>query len=255
MLKKIEKSIETEKMTTPFCLFAYSNYLKYGLKTEIFSIFKCNNYYFSVYNKTSLHLFEEQVSLSDLSKILNFAEKHFIKEIRGSLFNIEQLKILKGNCDVKIGKLFRMQENFSIFNSLDYEEATTEKDFKELSVMICSENRKYNNHFYSEESYYSEVYSRFKLGYTRTYIVRIDGKIIAACSTYAETPSYAVIGGLAVKSKYQRQHYGSNILKYLISKLQKENKKVFLFCFNPKVESFYRKLSDQEYFCGVLYLK
>ena len=256
MIEKIVDSQTKIKFIMPYCLYPYGNYLKYGLDKENFSIYKCNKIFFSVYNK-SLHVFQKLISFKTAEEIATFALQNKVADIRGSTFAIKRIKKYIQNSKIEFGyalKLFNNKHDISL-DKMTILEAKEEERFNEIADLVCDVNLKHNSNFFSKEEYFKQIYERYLNGYTRNYYLKVNDEIIASCSTYAETPEYAVLGGLVVKGEYQKQHLGSKLFLYTVNKVIEDNKNAWLFCFNSSILGYYFKFTDKKYKYCRLYIK
>ncbi len=60
----------------------------------------------------------------------------------------------------------------------------------------------------------SQLLSRFDDSFSRYFIIRCDGKVVAAYSTYGECDKMYILSGLVVHPDYRRRGLGSQIMKF-----------------------------------------
>ena len=70
------------------------------------------------------------------------------------------------------------------------------------------------NEVYDKTVLESQLMSRFDDGFSRYFIIRCDGKVVAAYSTYGECDKMYILSGLVVHPDYQRRGLGSQIMKF-----------------------------------------
>ena len=61
----------------------------------------------------------------------------------------------------------------------------------------------------------SQLLTRFDDGFSRNFIIRCDGKVVAAYSTYGECDKMCILSGLVVHPDYQRRGYGTQIMEFV----------------------------------------
>ena len=135
---------------------------------------------------------------------------------------------------------------FASLNTHKVEYAKTREAFIQIAELVCKANSN-NKGYYGLEQYFDQIYSRFSEGYCRNWIYKLDNKIVGHVATYAETPLYGVIGGLAVDDNYRRQGIAKRLLSSSIDALIKEKKEVFAFCYNENLVGFYSSISFNSY--------
>lgn len=60
----------------------------------------------------------------------------------------------------------------------------------------------------------SQLVSRFDDGFSRYFIIRCDGKVVASYSTYGECDKLYILSGLVVHPDYRRRGYGTQIMEF-----------------------------------------
>ncbi len=91
----------------------------------------------------------------------------------------------------------------------------------------------------------NDMASRFKersnSGYGRNIIVLYEDAVVGHIATYAETDDVAVIGGVATSNKHRKKGIATFMIDQMVSNLVKENKSVYLFCFDDEIIKMYEK--------------
>lgn len=246
MIKKVttESEINVNDFSLPWSIYPLANFKKYGLSADIFSVFTSDGQLFTKHDDTI------QICSNDLSKescgdIAKFVQQNRIRMIAGKRDNLEKLLPLVPNSILKHGYIFEL-DNFEIDSTFSIEDATTETQFKDIAKLVCKANND-NKSYYGLEQYFSQIYERYKDGYCHNWIMRQKNDIIGHIATYAETESYAVLGGLAVDETYRGKGIAKALLLHSISCMKKEGKVCYAFCYNEKLISFYRKHGFREF--------
>lgn len=123
------------------------------------------------------------------------------------------------------GTIFQIQ-NYREFENLYPIEQAQESDSREIAELMCMAPI-FGNH-YQIENLTIQLKDRIASGAGRSYIIRINRKIIAHCSTFAEYKSLAMTSGLVVHPDYQGiSSYGTILESHLFCQLLKEGKQVY----------------------------
>lgn len=78
-------------------------------------------------------------------------------------------------------------------------------------------------HVYDRQMLLEQMLDRFDSGFSRYFVIRQDGRIVATCSTYGEAPGFAIVGGVMVHPECRRQGLACEIESYACHVLSKEN--------------------------------
>ena len=76
----------------------------------------------------------------------------------------------------------------------------------------------------------------------RTYICRVDGKLVSTASSTAENRSSAMIVAVATKANYKRRGFATDCMMKLCKELLEEGKELCLFYDNPNAGVIYQRL-------------
>lgn len=80
----------------------------------------------------------------------------------------------------------------------------------------------------------------------RTYFIKVDGKIVSAASTTAETEGLAMVVGVATLPEYRGCGYASKVVEKLCSDLLSEDKIPCLFYNNPAAGKIYHRIGFED---------
>lgn len=246
MIVKIKKEAEFKKsdLEMPYSLFPLANISFYGLSNKIFSLYRTGNCYFSKYDD-SIQICSANIKQEELDDVLIFIKKQKIRMITGEPGILLTLSLFLNK-----HKILHKLENGYIFQICKFGrcdtdrlfETNNEQDFKTTAHIVCLANSNHH-HFYKEQQLFDQYYQRFKSGYCRSFHVKDNGILVGSISTYCETAKYCVIGGLAVHPDFQKKGYGKALFQGALNKLHKENKSIFLFCYNTSLFDFYSNYS------------
>lgn len=97
---------------------------------------------------------------------------------------------------------------------------------------------------YSYDQLLSQLENRLKNGFGRVFVLRRNGKILAANATYAETEDLAVVGGLITDPEARGQGLGRIITASTWDRVKREGKQglAFLEADNIKTINLHRKM-------------
>lgn len=79
-------------------------------------------------------------------------------------------------------------------------------------------------------------------GGRRTFLVEVNGEIVASVLTTAELPGMAMIGGIYTPSCNSDQGYLASVLSEIVRSLVNENKKVCVVTRDPKVDAIFERM-------------
>lgn len=94
------------------------------------------------------------------------------------------------------------------------------------------------------DSFYVDTSHRIRHNASRCYGIynKHHDELIASALTVSETDTYSIIGAVAVHPDYRKKGLGSYIVLALVSRLELENKNVYLFCNSVNNKVFYEKI-------------
>lgn len=247
MIVRIKKENEFDKkdLVMPWSIFPLANLSFYGLNKKIFSLYRTGKCYFSKYDD-SIQICSNDVHEEELKDICTFVLNKKIRMITANpeiATKLSDLLFYSGLKNKKEDGWIMNINKFEPSNSENIFLAKKKNDFKQIAHVVCLANRNHIN-FYKEKQLYKQYFSRSKSGYCRNFYVKNENKIIGCISTYCETQKFAVIGGLAVDPRFQKQGFGRILFSGILTELNEENKNVFLFCYNDGLFKFYTKYSN-----------
>ena len=97
----------------------------------------------------------------------------------------------------------------------------SESDIEQI-IQLLMENEEYNT-VYDEEDLRKQLFDRLHEGFSRYFAIYRDGRVVASCSTYGETPDFAIVGGVIVHPEYRRKGFASRIDQFACNTLHREN--------------------------------
>ncbi len=233
IIKFIENKIEKN-------LYLYIDILTYGINTDFLKTWI--NEDDKGINQVLMKYYDSFQLLSitaDLRSAANIILNNMPSMISGPKDNIYSLgEILSDNYDSTYGVVL---EQNSIDNNLvsDIIEEAGIDHMKEISTLICFDIG-IGGH-YKTEILEEQLIKRYQDKTGRSYFIKDKNQVVAHYSTYAETDSIAVLGGLIVHPSYRGKGYAKLLHSFLTNKIISENKRVFLFCTDEDTLKMYTK--------------
>lgn len=94
------------------------------------------------------------------------------------------------------------------------------EDISEIVDLLMADPEYVN--VYDRQVLADQMYDRFDGGFSRYFVVKMDGKVVATCSTYGEVPGFALVGGVIVHPDYRRRGLAGDVEKYACHVLEEE---------------------------------
>ena len=227
------------------CLYLYANLAKYDLGNSNMSMWKIENdeilvgvaqKYFSCihfYCSKDNWLTKE---LADFIKQENPRTILATQEISESLYEkLESNFLLKlMNLYYVSSEIIITSEKYSNQSNSQLEKAKKE-DIGEITDFLMQDTAYKKN--YTKCTLFAQLNERLIDEYSRYYIIRKYGKIIATVSTKAEHSNFAVIGGVMVDKKFRQLSIGKYITSDITKILQNEGKECYSFISSENMAS------------------
>ena len=115
----------------------------------------------------------------------------------------------------------------------------TSNDFAEIAHLVCSDEE--IGQHYSPQLLASQLEERVSVQGCRSMVVRRNGRIVAHMSTYGESSSLAVLGGLKTGHGALKGD-GSKVLSALAASVCDSGKTPLLYCYIEALWPWYEKL-------------
>jgi len=227
------------------CLYLYANLAKYGLENDNMAMWKIENdestVGFSQKYFSCMHFYcLNNGWLTD--ELLNFILQKKPRTILATQKIIEALNIkLSNNFQIKIMNLYHVPNGAEISSIeppsrfLDQLVKAKIEDINEITDFLMEDQAYKNN--YNREILYNQLHERLVDEYSRYYIIRNRGNIIASVSTKAEHEYFAVIGGVMVDRQYRGRSIGQYITSDITNILQQEGKECYSFILKENIAS------------------
>ena len=229
------------------CLYLYLDFNKYRfnnpnvniyvqeIKDEIKTIILV--YY------TGMHIFSKDHNLNyselaefilDINPVAIFAEKVIIDKLK-QYVNMDTNKY---NC--QYGNIWKaIQYEKQDRNSIQI--AKTEEEFLQIANLLMSDEDIGSS--YDLNTLMCQIRERIIEGYSRSYIIKNEDKVIAHVSTGAENEKLAIINYVVVDENYRKRGLATKLLNVLFEDLIKEGKQIYFINYSKESTMLYKKLN------------
>ena len=114
----------------------------------------------------------------------------------------------------------------------------TSHDYKEMAEMLMSDEI---GDSYTLEDLENQIIERIRDGFSRSYCMYVDNKMVAQASTGAEQSKVATIAYVMTKKEARGNGYGKEIVRFLCNDLKKDGFDIFLIYYSEEAGSLYLK--------------
>jgi len=238
--EKIDSYISNEYSK---CLYLYLNYKKYGFASKNVSIYlqQNNSEITSIilkYYKT-IHIYSKNKDVN-YNELIKFVLKNNPTMICGEKEIIENLEEnLKYKNFVSEYGSIRCLSKIDNVDKLDLEEAQ-ENDFSEITKLLITDEGLSGSQTY--DSLKKQLLERYKQKFSRNFILRDNGKIIAHVSTGAENEEIAILTNLIVDNNYRNRGLGKKVCENFCHKLIENGQTIFLVTYTKESAKLYEKI-------------
>lgn len=189
------------------------------------------------------HLFGNSKCID--SEVYGFISDFYPKVISGSNDIIDSLikNISNRAYKKEINHIITIDKNLDLDDSaLRNISVASEEDIPAIAQLMLKD--RIYKHVYTFDKLSEDLYRRLSEGFGRMFILRENGRIVAANSTNAETKEFAVIGGLITDPDYRGKGYGGQITAYTWNLIREEGKRglAYLLFDNEKTILLHKKL-------------
>ena len=229
----IDKCISIEQEKTIFeyigknygrCLYLYLDLKKYTVKSDKISAYIQTDGFQTravlLIYYSCLHLYSEKddFNAEELSEFISDKNITMIYSEKATALKLSEY--MDKNFSLSTGWVSQIKNIISSDSKVEILSAE-EKDFSQISYMICDDEDIGRNYKY--EDLIKQLTERAMQGFSRNYVIKDEETVIAHACTNAELDNIAVVGELMVKNEYRRNGYGSMLWRYLCGELLAEN--------------------------------
>jgi len=227
------------------CLYIYLDYQKYGLDNENVCFFEQidnKNDIVAIlllYYNSGLHIYskDNNCDYEELKEFIYknnpsaiFAQKNVVDELKKCMNNSKYL--------IEYGRVWEVKK----FKEVDKTniKIAQESDFDQITNLLMEDEDISSS--YTFDGLKKQLIERNKEGYSRNYVIKENGKVIAHTATGIETNDVAVSALTIVDINHRRKGLATLLLNVSFNNLHKEGKKVYLINYTEESSSLYVKM-------------
>ena len=230
MLKKVTQQEEVKEiidyigasyMTTPYM---YVNVIKYGLGTDHVSTWidrgennRIEGIYLLYYD--CIHFYTNDVNGYPVERLL-----HFIRSTRHKVLMLPGC--IGDKIDTELPEYYSERNYIMNMDKVGLKDIVyrgkiaKREDIAEIVDLLMADPEYID--VYDRKVLTDQMYDRFDSRFSRYFVVKMDNKVVATCSTYGEVPGFAILGGVIVHPDYRRRGLASDVDQYACNVLSKE---------------------------------
>jgi N-acetylglutamate synthase-like GNAT family acetyltransferase len=220
-IEKIVEYIGDHYKSTPYL---YVNIIKYGLGTNNVTAwidYSSNGSIEGVYllYYDCIHFYTNETDNYSVDKLIDFIRrtKHRVVMLQGAIgdridnelhgYESERNHVIEMD---RVG-----------LNAREYLSEIAIRDDILQIVDLLMADPEYTS-VYDREVLSDQLYDRYDSNFSRYFVVKMDGKVVATCSTYGEVPGFALVGGVIVHPDYRRRGLAADVENYACNVLASE---------------------------------
>ena len=222
-ISEIVKYIGKEYKATPYL---YVNVIKYGLGTRnVFTWIDRNEseeiegVYLLYYD--CIHFYTNDVKNYPIQKLLEFIRhtNHKVIMLQGAIGDRIDNELLnyysERNHVIDMDKVGVEEKEYK-------SEIAKREDISEIVDLLMADQEYVN--VYDRKVLNNQLLDRYDSDFSRFFVVKMDGKVVATCSTYGEVQGFAIVGGVIVHPEYRRRGLAGDVESYACNVLSKESR-------------------------------
>lgn len=190
---------------------------------------------------TGMHVFSKEKN-AELEEICDLILREKPTMICAEATIIQQLGMfLDGEYRLEIGHVAQYTNaGFLEKCVIDYKiERALEKDYHEMALMLLEDEDIGGS--YDVKELENQISERIKEGYSRSYCIKLDNKIVAQISTGAEYETIATIALVMVDFRCRGRGLATSLVKRVCYELTQEGKDVYLVYYSSDAGRVYLK--------------
>ncbi|MBE6119207.1 MAG: GNAT family N-acetyltransferase [Erysipelotrichaceae bacterium] len=222
-IERIVKYIGDDYKAIPYL---YVNIIQYGKGTDkIFAFMDLNEAgelegaYMQYYD--CIHFYTKKIEDYPVERLLDFinSHKHKVLMLQGGIGDRIEDKIdgyySERNHVIDMDKVGLEDKEYK-------SEIANREDVAAIVDLLMADPEYVN--VYERDVLSAQMHERFDGGFGRYFVVKMDGKVAATCSTYGEVDNFALVGGVIVHPDYRRRGLAADVENFACHVLEKENK-------------------------------
>jgi len=206
--------------------YLYVNIIKYGLGTDnVFSWLDRNEdnriegIYLLYYD--CIHFYTNNIEGYPVERLINFihSKEHKVVMLQGGIGDrVEEYLSPYYSERNHIIDMDKCGNEVKEYRS----EIAIREDISEIVDLLMADPEYVN--VYDKKILSDQLFDRFDGGFSRYFVVKMDGKVVATCSTYGEVQGFALVGGTIVHPDYRRKGLAGDVENFACHVLEKEKK-------------------------------
>lgn len=211
------------------CLYLYIDLLKYGLSNKNINMWwqkrgeDIKVLVFQYYSGVHVFSKDEEFDVEDVIALLKEISPSMICGMESVITKLSDY--LSQDYELEIGYVAELGDCRDFGDTESY--SAEENELPELAAFLATDEALGKP--YGLELLKTQLLERYREGFGRNYIMRIQGDIVATASTYAEKENIAVISGVMVDPDYRGRGLSKKVLSALCQELKTEGKRVFSY--------------------------
>ena len=227
----------------PNCLYLYGDIVRYGIDDPNMTV-----WYSEKDGRITAVVMKYFSGSQVYSKDLDFDQDELVaklKEIKPDRISsqkavVEKLApMMEAEYTTRYGAVFRLLNyRKTRKNDLVIERAKPENTDEIAAFLMTNEEMAER---YDQQKLSQELLDRISTGIGRSYVIRVDGKIVAHDGVTLETDRYMVQGLAFVDEEYRKLLYGPILESYMINDVREEGKELYCMILEGnRLEGFVR---------------
>ena len=233
----------------PKCLYLYLDLVKYGCHSDTTITWMQTKdgritAVMLAYH-TALHIFSKEIDF-DAKELLDFVIKRNPSIICASA---ELIKIMEPYLTSKgfiseFGHIGKYIQNESSSTSCDIRLATKD-DIKEIAKLLYDDDDIGSS--YTMEDLVRQIEERINDGFVRSYVVKLNNKVVAHLGTGAEIDKFCTISYVITAPEYRGRGISSSLFKYACKQLTSEGKEIYSVYYPENSRRLHHKMGFEDY--------
>ncbi len=212
-IKEILEYIGADYKAIPYM---YVNVIKYGMGSENVHTFidrsgdgAINGVYLVYYD--CIHFYTRDTENYPLAVFMDFVSEtpHRVimlqKQFGDRLGDLEDSYYIENNHVIDMDKVG--------LDDMDFKSTVAGREDIAQIVELLIADPEYVS-VYDKKVLSDQLYDRYDGNFSRFFVVKMDGKVVATCSTYGEVDGFAILGGVIVHPDYRRRGLAKDVENY-----------------------------------------
>lgn len=206
--------------------YLYVNLIKYGLGTDnVYTWIDRNEdnqiegIYMLYYD--CIHFYTNDIDTYPVERLISFEAEvdNKVLMLQGGIGD----RVISAFNDYYSERNFVLDMDKCGVEDKEYKSEIANRNDIESIVELMISAPEYEN-VYDKKILTQQMLDRFDDDFSRYFVVRMDDKVVATCSTYGEVDNFALVGGTIVHPDYRKRGLGADVENYACHVLDTEGK-------------------------------